>query len=141
MGMDPRFCPLPEISGAHAAPQLYDPATWLPAGLLLVIGAVLAVALLIASRVIAVHNPEAEKISPYECGFNAFEDSRMKFDVHFYLVSLLFIIFDLEIAFLFPWAVALPHLGAFGFVSMMLFLATLTVGFVYEWRSGALDWE
>ena len=122
-------------------PQLYDPSAWLPAGLLLLIGLVLAVALTLASRIIAVHNPDAEKVSPYECGFNAFDDARMKFDVRFYLVSLLFIIFDLEIAYLFPWATALSAIGAEGFYSMVIFLGVLTVGFVYEWRSGALDWE
>ena len=90
---------------------------------------------------IAVNNPDPEKVSAYECGFNAFDDARMKFDVRFYLVSILFIIFDLEIAFLFPWAVAFKDIGAFGFWSMMLFLAVLTVGFVYEWRKGALEWE
>jgi NADH-quinone oxidoreductase subunit A len=86
-------------------------------------------------------NPDPEKLSPYECGFEAFEDARMKFDVRYYLVAILFILFDLEIAFLFPWAVALKDIGLFGFVSMMIFLAILVVGFVYEWMSGALEWE
>jgi NADH-quinone oxidoreductase subunit A len=85
--------------------------------------------------------PDPEKLSPYECGFEAFEDARMKFDVRYYLVAILFILFDLEIAFLFPWAVALKDIGLFGFVSMMIFLAILVVGFVYEWMSGALEWE
>ncbi|HLB16361.1 MAG TPA: NADH-quinone oxidoreductase subunit A [Burkholderiales bacterium] len=85
--------------------------------------------------------PDSEKLSPYECGFEAFEDARMKFDVRYYLVAILFILFDLEIAFLFPWAVTLNDLGAFGFWSMMVFLAILVVGFVYEWRKGALEWE
>ena len=85
--------------------------------------------------------PDAEKLSPYECGFEAFEDSRMKFDVRYYLVAILFILFDLEIAFLFPWAVALKDIGLFGFVSMMIFLAILVVGFAYEWMTGALEWE
>ncbi|MCG6954270.1 MAG: NADH-quinone oxidoreductase subunit A [Betaproteobacteria bacterium] len=86
-------------------------------------------------------NPDPEKLSPYECGFEAFEDARMKFDVRYYLVAILFILFDLEIAFLFPWAVALKDIGLFGFVSMMVFLAILVVGFAYEWMSGALEWE
>jgi NADH-quinone oxidoreductase subunit A len=85
--------------------------------------------------------PDAEKTSPYECGFEAFEDARMKFDVRYYLVAILFIIFDLEIAFLFPWAVALEHIGLAGFLAMVLFLAVLVVGFVYEWKKGALEWE
>ena len=85
--------------------------------------------------------PDSEKLSPYECGFEAFEDARMKFDVRYYLVAILFILFDLEIAFLFPWAVVLPTIGFFGFAAMMIFLAVLIVGFVYEWKKGALDWE
>jgi NADH-quinone oxidoreductase subunit A len=86
-------------------------------------------------------NPDTEKLSAYECGFEAFSDSRMKFDVRFYLVAILFIIFDLEVAFLFPWAVTLGKLGALGFWSMMVFLTILTIGFIYEWKKGALDWE
>lgn len=86
-------------------------------------------------------NPDSEKVSPYECGFEAFGDARGKFDVRFYLVSILFIIFDLEVAFLFPWAVSLKKIGEFGFWSMMGFLAILTIGFIYEWKKGALDWE
>jgi NADH-quinone oxidoreductase subunit A len=86
-------------------------------------------------------NPDPEKLSAYECGFEAFGDSRMEFDVRFYLVAILFIIFDLEIAFLFPWAISLGHLGALGFWSMMIFLFVLTIGFVYEWKKGALDWD
>ena len=86
-------------------------------------------------------NPDPEKFSAYECGFEAFGDSRMEFDVRFYLVAILFIIFDLEIAFLFPWAISLGHLGALGFWSMMIFLFVLTIGFVYEWKKGALDWD
>ena len=106
-------------------------------GVALFIGA----ALMVAPFIVAVNNPDPEKVSAYECGFNAFDDARMKFDVRFYLVSILFIIFDLEIAFLFPWAVAFKEIGAFGFWSMMAFLAVLTVGFVYEWKKGALEWE
>jgi NADH-quinone oxidoreductase subunit A len=93
------------------------------------------------SIVLGHNRPDADKLSPYECGFEAFEDARMKFDVRYYLVAILFILFDLEIAFLFPWAVSLNEIGLFGFVSMMIFLAILVVGFVYEWMKGALEWE
>lgn len=106
-------------------------------GVALFIGA----ALMIAPFLIAVRNPDPEKVSAYECGFNAFDDARMKFDVRFYLVSILFIIFDLEVAFLFPWAVAFKEIGALGFWSMMVFLAVLTIGFIYEWKKGALEWD
>ena len=95
----------------------------------------------VASIVLGHNRPDSEKLSPYECGFEAFEDARMKFDVRYYLVAILFILFDLEIAFLFPWAVSLNEIGLFGFVSMMIFLAILVVGFVYEWMKGALEWE
>jgi NADH-quinone oxidoreductase subunit A len=98
-------------------------------------------ALMVAPFLVAVQNPDPEKVSAYECGFNAFDDARMKFDVRYYLVSILFIIFDLEIAFLFPWAVAFQKIGAFGFWSMMVVLGVLTVGFIYEWKKGALEWE
>ena len=97
--------------------------------------------LMLAPFLVAVRNPDPEKVSAYECGFNAFDDARMKFDVRFYLVSILFIIFDLEIAFLFPWAIAFKKIGAFGFWSMMVFLAVLTIGFIYEWKKGALEWD
>jgi NADH-quinone oxidoreductase subunit A len=93
------------------------------------------------TRLLGVHRPDPEKLSPYECGFEAFEDARMKFDVRYYLVAILFILFDLEIAFLFPWAVVLQEIGMFGFVSMMIFLGILVVGFIYEWRKGALEWD
>jgi NADH-quinone oxidoreductase subunit A len=93
------------------------------------------------SRLLGVHRPDSEKLSPYECGFEAFEDARMKFDVRYYLVAILFILFDLEIAFLFPWAVVLDEIGLFGFVAMMIFLGILVVGFIYEWKKGALEWE
>ncbi|MEM7463041.1 MAG: NADH-quinone oxidoreductase subunit A [Pseudomonadota bacterium] len=106
-------------------------------GLCIAIG----LALLIAPFVVAYKAPDAEKLSAYECGFNAFDDSRMKFDVRFYLVAILFIIFDLEVAFLFPWAVSFGSLGWFGYVSMMIFLAVLTIGFIYEWKKGALEWD
>ncbi|HET6492386.1 MAG TPA: NADH-quinone oxidoreductase subunit A [Burkholderiales bacterium] len=93
------------------------------------------------SRLLGVHRPDSEKLSPYECGFEAFEDARMKFDVRYYLVAILFILFDLEIAFLFPWAVVLQEIGFFGFMAMVVFLAILVVGFIYEWMKGALEWE
>ena len=101
----------------------------------------LGLVLVLAAVVLAVRNPDPEKVSAYECGFNAFDDARMKFDVRFYLVSILFIIFDLEIAFLFPWAVAFGEIGMVAFWSMMVFLAVLTIGFAYEWKKGALEWE
>ncbi|HSN41560.1 MAG TPA: NADH-quinone oxidoreductase subunit A [Burkholderiales bacterium] len=93
------------------------------------------------SRLLGVHRPDSEKLSPYECGFEAFEDARMKFDVRYYLVAILFILFDLEIAFLFPWAVVLREIGFFGFMAMVVFLGILVVGFIYEWMKGALEWE
>jgi len=93
------------------------------------------------SRLLGVHRPNAEKLSPYECGFEAFEDARMKFDVRYYLLAILFILFDLEIAFLFPWAIVLQEIGFFGFMAMMVFLGILIVGFIYEWKKGALEWE
>ncbi|MBI2719553.1 MAG: NADH-quinone oxidoreductase subunit A [Rhizobiales bacterium] len=117
---------------------LYD---YLPIVIFMAIAAAIAMALMIAPIIIAVRNPDPEKLSAYECGFNAFDDARMKFDVRFYLVSILFIIFDLEVAFLFPWAVSLKEVGVAGFWSMMVFLAVLTVGFIYEWRKGALEWD
>ena len=95
----------------------------------------------VASNILGVHRPDSEKLSPYECGFEAFEDARMKFDVRYYLVAILFILFDLEIAFLFPWAIVLNEIGLYGFVSMMIFLLILVVGFIYEWMKGALEWE
>ncbi len=95
----------------------------------------------VCSTLLGMNRPDSEKLSPYECGFEAFEDARMKFDVRYYLVAILFILFDLEIAFLFPWAVVLDEIGMFGFVSMMIFLFILVVGFIYEWMKGALEWE
>ena len=114
---------------------------YLPILIFLGIALGLGLVLLLAAAVIAVRNPDPEKVSAYECGFNAFDDARMKFDVRFYLVSILFIIFDLEIAFLFPWAISLGNIGILGFTSMMIFLFILTIGFIYEWKKGALDWE
>ena len=101
----------------------------------------LSVVIIVASLLLARQNPDRDKIAPYECGFEPFEDSRQRFDVRFYLVAILFIIFDLEVAFLFPWAVSLGTIGIVGFGSMMVFLGILTVGFIYEWKKGALDWE
>ncbi|MEO1207268.1 MAG: NADH-quinone oxidoreductase subunit A [Pseudomonadota bacterium] len=114
---------------------------YLPIVVFLGVSIVIAGALLIAPFLVAVQNPDPEKVSAYECGFNAFDDARMKFDVRFYLVAILFIIFDLEIAFLFPWAVAFGDIGMLGFWSMMVFLAVLTIGFAYEWKKGALEWD
>ena len=101
----------------------------------------LSIGFIVLNFLFSPKNPDPEKLSAYECGFEAFGDSRMEFDVRFYLVAILFIIFDLEIAFLFPWAISLGHLGALGFWSMMIFLFVLTIGFVYEWKKGALDWD
>ncbi len=112
---------------------------YLPLVIFMAVAAVISGALAVAPFLLAFKAPDSEKLSAYECGFNAFDDARMKFDVRFYLVSLLFIIFDLEIAFLFPWAVAFKKNGAFGFWSMMVFLGVLTIGFIYEWRHGTLE--
>jgi NADH-quinone oxidoreductase subunit A len=114
---------------------------YLPILIFLIIAAGIAGAMVAASFVVARQRPDAEKLSPYECGFEAFDDARRRFDVRFYLVSILFIIFDLEVAFLFPWAISLGRIGAFGFWSMVAFLGVLTVGFIYEWKKGALEWE
>ena len=116
-------------------------ADYLPLVIFIGVSAFIGVALLIAPFVIAFKAPDPEKLSAYECGFNAFDDARMKFDVRFYLVALLFIVFDLEVAFLFPWAVAFRDVGLFGFWSMMAFLGVLTIGFAYEWKKGALEWD
>src|SRR3981189_3452424 len=115
--------------------------TYLPLVIFFAVALVIGLALLVAPFLIAPNKPDAEKLSAYECGFPAFDDARMKFDVRFYLVSILFIIFDLEVAFLFPWAITLKATGVFGFWSMVVFLAVLTVGFIYEWKKGALEWE
>src|SRR5690625_107831 len=104
-------------------------------------GAGLGVLLIVVGLLVAPHRPDAEKLSPYECGFEAFEDTRMRFDVRYYLVAILFIIFDLEIAFLFPWAVAIKNIGLLGLLAMAVFLAVLIAGFIYEWKRGALEWE
>ncbi len=114
---------------------------YLPILLFIIVGITVGVIAIAAGKVLAPNKPDERKNSPYECGFEAFEDSRMKFDVRYYLVAILFIIFDLEIAFLFPWAIVLDEIGVFGFWAMMLFLGVLVVGFIYEWKRGALEWE
>ena len=116
-------------------------ANYLPILLFIVVGLGVGVVAIAAGKVLAPNKPGDAKLSPYECGFEAFEDSRMKFDVRYYLVAILFIIFDLEIAFLFPWAIVLDEIGVFGFWAMMLFLAILVAGFIYEWKKGALEWD
>jgi NADH-quinone oxidoreductase subunit A len=116
--------------------QLYFPVL-----LFILVGIGLGLIMLTLGSLVSPSHPDPEKLSPYECGFEAFEDARMKFDVRYYLIAILFILFDLEIAFLFPWAVVLPEIGIFGFWSMMIFLAILIVGFIYEWKKGALEWE
>lgn len=114
---------------------------YLPVVIFLVIAAALSILFIVASSLLAPRKPDPEKLSAYECGFNAFDDARMKFDVRFYLVSILFIIFDLEVAFLFPWVFQVAAGNVFAFWSMMTFLGVLTVGFIYEWRRGALEWQ
>ncbi len=120
-------------------------ANYFPVLLFLAIGTAVGVGAVVTSGVLArltgVQNPDSEKLSPYECGFEAFEDARMKFDVRYYLVAILFILFDLEIAFLFPWAIVLQDIGWFGYIAMLIFLGILVVGFIYEWKKGALEWE
>ena len=114
---------------------------YLPLVIFIALAGAISGALLVVPFLVAFQAPDSEKLSAYECGFNAFDDARMKFDVRFYLVSLLFIIFDLEVAFLFPWAIAFRDVGLAGFWSMMAFLGVLTIGFVYEWKKGALEWN
>ncbi len=114
---------------------------YFPILVFLVLGIFFGLMPLMAGMLLAPNRPDSDKLSPYECGFEAFEDSRMKFDVRFYLVAILFIIFDLEIAFLFPWAVVLDEIGMFGFIAMVIFLGILVIGFIYEWKKGALEWE
>jgi NADH-quinone oxidoreductase subunit A len=135
---------LPRAQGARGPERIAMQGlliNYLALAIFIGVALVIGLALMAAPFLVAVRNPDPEKVSAYECGFNAFDDARMKFDVRFYLVSILFIIFDLEVAFLFPWAVAFKQLGAFGFWSMMVFLAVLTIGFIYEWRKGALEWD
>jgi NADH-quinone oxidoreductase subunit A len=114
---------------------------YLPILIFIAIGIAVGVVPIVAGFLLAPHKPDSQKNSPFECGFEAFEDARMRFDVRYYLVAILFILFDLEIAFLFPWAVVLDSIGTFGFLAMLLFLAILVVGFIYEWKKGALEWE
>lgn len=118
-----------------------DLHTYLPVLMFLAVATLLAGFILALSYTVSLKKPDSEKTSQYECGFDAFSDARGRFDVRFYLVAILFIIFDLEIAFLFPWAISLKEIGVFGFWSMMAFLTVLTIGFIYEWKKGALDWE
>ncbi len=115
--------------------------SYLPIVVFIGVAITVSAGLLVAPFIVAFKQPDSEKLSAYECGFAAFDDARMKFDVRFYLVAILFIIFDLEVAFLFPWAVAFKGLGWFGFWSMMIFLGVLTIGFIYEWKKGALEWD
>ncbi|MCG8429302.1 MAG: NADH-quinone oxidoreductase subunit A [Chromatiales bacterium] len=114
---------------------------YLPVLVFVAVGLVVGVVMIALGFVLGTRKPDSEKLSPYECGFEAFEDSRMKFDVRYYLVAILFIIFDLEIAFLFPWAVVLDKIGMVGFIAMAVFLGILVIGFIYEWKKGALEWE
>ena len=116
-------------------------SSYLPVVIFIAVALAVGVALLVAPFLVAYRSPDPEKLSAYECGFNAFDDARMKFDVRFYLVSILFIIFDLEVAFLFPWSVSFHEIGMLGFWSMMVFLGVLTIGFIYEWKKGALEWD
>ncbi len=116
-------------------------SSYFPILIFFAIAAGMALLMVVAPMIVAPRRPDKEKLSPYECGFEPFDDARGKFDVRFYLVAILFIIFDLEVAFLFPWAVALGDIGVFGFWSMMVFLGILTIGFIYEWKKGALEWE
>ena len=114
---------------------------YLPVLLFILVGIAVGIGPMVLGRLLGPSHPDAAKLSPYECGFEAFEDARMQFDVRYYLVAILFILFDLEIAFLFPWAVSMGAIGFNGFLAMMVFLAILVVGFIYEWKKGALDWE
>jgi NADH-quinone oxidoreductase subunit A len=131
----------PTRSGSFIQGILVNLENYLPVLLFILVGAGVGIAPMALGKLLGPSRPDPQKLSPYECGFEAFEDARMKFDVRYYLVAILFILFDLEIAFLFPWAVSLDSIGFFGFMSMMIFLAILVVGFVYEWMKGALDWE
>jgi NADH-quinone oxidoreductase subunit A len=132
--------PLTAVSGVSAMLENYFPILmFLLVGLAVGLGPVVLGSGV--SRLLGVHRPDSEKLSPYECGFEAFEDARMKFDVRYYLVAILFILFDLEIAILFPWAIVLQEIGWFGLIAMFVFLAILVVGFIYEWMKGALEWE
>ena len=115
--------------------------SYFPVLLFILVGIGVGLAPMGLGKLLGANKPDAEKISPYECGFDAYEDARMKFDVRYYLVAILFILFDLEIAFLFPWAVVLQEIGLFGFIAMLVFLSVLVIGFIYEWKKGALEWD
>src|SRR5215469_4294363 len=134
-----RVCPSEGFNMSQSLTQLL--LAYLPLIVFIGVAAVIGLALLVVAFLVAYKQPDPEKLSAYECGFNAFDDARMKFDVRFYLVAILFIIFDLEISLLIPWVVVAGPLGVYGFWSMMLFLAVLTIGFAYEWRKGALEWD
>lgn len=116
-------------------------ANYIPVIIFFALAIGLSIILLVVNRLRSARRPDPEKLSPYECGFNAFDDTRRPFDIRFYLIAILFIIFDLEIAFLFPWAISLSKIGLFGFWSMIAFLSILAIGFIYEWKKGALEWE
>ena len=130
-----------ESRGSRAVRVLTVLEQYFPILLFIAFGIGLGLVMVGAGSFVSPNRPDPEKLSPYECGFEAFEDARMKFDVRYYLIAILFILFDLEIAFLFPWAVVLPDIGFFGFASMMVFLLILVIGFIYEWKKGALEWE
>jgi len=130
-----------ESRGSRAVRVLTVLEQYFPILLFIAFGIGLGLVMVGAGSFVSPNRPDPEKLSPYECGFEAFEDARMKFDVRYYLIAILFILFDLEIAFLFPWAVVLPEIGFFGFASMMVFLLILVIGFIYEWKKGALEWE
>jgi NADH-quinone oxidoreductase subunit A len=136
----PKFDPLGYSFGDTGSPTM-NLSQYLPILLFILVGIAVGIIPQVLGYILGPNKPDAEKNSPYECGFEAFEDARMKFDVRYYLVAILFILFDLEIAFLFPWAIALKEVGMAGFVAVVIFLAILVVGFVYEWKKGALDWE
>jgi NADH-quinone oxidoreductase subunit A len=130
--------PDPFHESPHGADMLEN---YFPILLFIAVGLAVGVGPILIGFILGPHRPDPEKNSPYECGFEAFEDARMKFDVRYYLIAILFILFDLEIAFLFPWAIVLNEIGMFGFVAMLIFLGILVVGFIYEWMKGALEWE
>ena len=115
--------------------------SYLPLAIFIAVALAIGLALLIVPFIVAYKQPDPDKLSAYECGFNAFDDARMRFDVRFYLVAILFIIFDLEVSFLFPWAITLSRTGAYGLVAMAIFLSILVIGFIYEWKKGALEWD
>jgi len=132
---------LGQLAYNREASSFMDLNQYLPVILFIVVGSLVGMGPILLGKLLGPSRPDAQKLSPYECGFDAFEDARMKFDVRYYLVAILFILFDLEIAFLFPWAAAYQELGLLGFWSAMIFLAILVVGFIYEWKKGALDWD